>query len=78
MTRSQPATSFLPETFRKRHNLLLGRASEAARPLLKLIGSASSRGQVTPPQGWRRGLMIGHNHMGDVLYRTGSLPILSE
>ena len=78
MTRSQPATSFLPETFRKRHNLLLGRASEAARPLLKLIGSAASRGQVTPPQEWRRGLIIGHNHMGDVLYRTGSLPILSE
>ncbi|HKY96244.1 MAG TPA: glycosyltransferase family 9 protein [Gemmatimonadaceae bacterium] len=78
MTRSQPTTSFLPESFRKRHNLLLGRASEAVRPLLKMAGSAAARGRVRSPNEWRRGLIIGHNHMGDVLYRTGSLPVLSE
>lgn len=78
MTRPHATTSFLPESFRKRHNLLLGKASEVVRPLLEVVGAAASRGRVTSPQEWRRGLVIGHNHMGDVLYRTGSLPILSE
>ncbi|MEP7000834.1 MAG: glycosyltransferase family 9 protein, partial [bacterium] len=32
-----------------------------------------SRGPSTDPTSWRRGLIIGHSHIGDVLYRTCSL-----
>ena len=77
MTRP-PTTAFLPESFRKRHNLLLGQASEAVRPLLRIAGKVVSRGSATAAPDWKRGLIIGHNHMGDVLYRTGSLPVLSQ
>ncbi|HEX6573361.1 MAG TPA: glycosyltransferase family 9 protein [Gemmatimonadaceae bacterium] len=78
MKRLPGTTAFLPQSFRQWSNLLLGRASEALRPLLKVAGRIPARGKITPPQEWRRGLIFGHNHMGDVLYRTGSLPILRD
>jgi ADP-heptose:LPS heptosyltransferase len=33
----------------------------------------ASRGATSDPNTWRNGLIIGHNHIGDVLYRTCSL-----
>lgn len=75
---SRSTTRFLPESFREPRNRLLGEASELLRPVLALAARAASRGGATDPAAWRRGLIIGHNHIGDVLYRTASLPILSE
>ncbi|MEP6620174.1 MAG: glycosyltransferase family 9 protein [bacterium] len=63
--------------FRRRHNYALAVASEVARPALKAIASVASRGGASDPKDWRRGLIIGHSHIGDVLYRTCSLNHLS-
>ncbi len=63
-------------SFRRPHKKLLGLASEAAAPLLRLASRGVSRRAPSPPAEWRRGLILSHNHMGDVLYRTCSLPVL--
>jgi heptosyltransferase II len=67
-----------PEAFRKKHNLWLAYASEIGAPVLRAVANARSRGPATPNTTWRRGLIIGHTHIGDVLYRTCSLPALRE
>jgi len=38
----------------------------------------ASRGVPTEPAAWRKGLILGHNHIGDVVYRTCSLGQLGE
>lgn len=63
-------------SFRRRHNEILGVMSEVAAPLLRAGAAALSRGRRSEPTTWRRGLILGHNHLGDVLYRTCSLPSL--
>lgn len=68
--------SLKAESFRRPHNKWLGKASEAAAPLLRLAARGVSRRQSSPPSEWKRGLILSHNHMGDVLYRTCSLPVL--
>ncbi len=72
------STSLLPGAFRRKTNLLLGVASELAAPLLRPVAAVMSRGKYSSPSAWRRGLIIGHNHIGDVLYRTPSLPALHQ
>ena len=62
--------------FRTRRKYLLGVASEISAPLLRLGARALCGSGQSPPQEWRRGLILSHNHIGDVLYRTGSLPTL--
>jgi ADP-heptose:LPS heptosyltransferase len=74
---SESRSSINPRAFRKTRNLTIARFSEAARPLLSLASSVVSRGPRTDPRQWRKGLIISHTHMGDVLYRTCSLPQLS-
>lgn len=71
-------THFEPRAFRRTRNRILGRASEAAGPLLRLAAFTAARGGRTDPSTWRRGLILGHNHIGDVLYRTCSLPVLRQ
>lgn len=71
-------TGLLATAFRHRRNLALGVASEIAAPLLRPIASAFAHGRATPPSEWRKGLIIAHNHIGDVLYRTASLQALGE
>ena len=44
--------------------------------MLRLGARALCGGESSTPSEWRRGLILGHNHIGDVLYRTCSLPIL--
>ena len=70
--------SFDRSTFRKPHNRLLGQAAEAAAPLLRAGTRIAARRAPGPPKTWKRGLILAHNHMGDVLYRTCSLPALRE
>ena len=67
-----------PKLFRKTRNRLLAYASELASPILRLAASARSRGPTTPRTEWRKGLILSHTHIGDVLYRTCSLPVLRE
>ena len=64
--------------FRKRHNLALAYVSEAVTPLLRFAANATATGNRTDPRQWRRGLIISHTHIGDVLYRTCSLSVLRE
>ncbi|HEY8165440.1 MAG TPA: glycosyltransferase family 9 protein [Gemmatimonadaceae bacterium] len=72
------ANEFEPRAFRRRRNLVLGRASELIGPILRLGARARSRGSPSDPQRWRNGLILSHNHIGDVLYRTCSLSQLRE
>ena len=67
-----------PEAFRKKHNLWLAYASEIGAPILRIAASARARAPKSESASWRRGLIIGHTHIGDVLYRTCSLPALRE
>jgi heptosyltransferase-2 len=62
--------------FRTQAKYLLGVGSEAAAPLLRLGARALCGGESSPPKEWRRGLILGQNHIGDVLYRTCSLSAL--
>lgn len=75
---SQRFAGIQREAFRKKHNLWLAYASEIGAPLLRAAARTRSRGPATPNTKWRRGLIIGHTHIGDVLYRTCSLPALRE
>ncbi len=62
-----------PRAFRKRRNLWLAYLSELASPVLNAAATMTARGRSSPPSQWRNGLIVGHNHLGDVLYRTCSL-----
>lgn len=72
------ADRFEPRAFRRRRNLLLGRASEIVRPALRIGARALSRGAPSDPHEWRNGLILSHNHIGDLLYRTCSLSQLRD
>ncbi len=73
-----PSSPVNPATFRDRRNLALARWSEFAAPLLKVAARVSCPGRPTPPASWRRGILVGAHHIGDVLYNTASLPALVE
>ena len=50
---------------------------------MRLPSAAGGRGDLfgartDSPESWRRGLLLGADHIGDVLYNTASLPILAE
>ncbi len=78
MTNSRARSGFISSAFRQKRNLALGIASEIAAPLLRPVAASFTKGKITPPREWRRGLIIAHNHIGDVLYRTPSLQALHE
>jgi len=63
-------------TFQQPHNYWLARASELLRPALVALARRWSPGPITPPTAWRRGLLLGANHIGDCLYLTPSLAAL--
>ena len=64
------------DAFRKPRNYGLAVASEAVRPALRGLARTAVRKPASDPTTWRRGLIIGHSHVGDVLYRTCSLQAL--
>lgn len=78
MTDKHARSGFISSAFRQKRNLALGIASEIVAPLLRPIASSLSKGKVTEPSEWRKGLIIAHNHIGDVLYRTPSLQALRD
>ena len=64
--------------FRDAHRYLAAVASEVVRPALRAYARSRSRGAPTPPSEWRRGVILGATHIGDVLYRTCSLAQLHD
>jgi len=64
--------------FRDRTHYLAAVATEVAAPLLRSYASARAHGVAVPPLEWRRGLIMGSGHIGDVLYRTCSLERLAR
>ncbi len=76
MTVRQPSVD--PNAFRQKRNLLLAYATEAISPALRAAASIRSRSAPTLPAAWRRGLILSHTHIGDLLYRTPSLKVLAE
>lgn len=65
------------EHFQKPVNYRLALLSEFLSPVLRvfarlLVPSAAS------PYTWRKGLLIGSDHIGDILYRSSSLPELAK
>lgn len=71
---SRPVTRVVIRSPVKRALRPLG---DALEPALRL-GARLLTGPATPPDTWRRGLILGHSHLGDVLYRTASLPALAH
>jgi len=67
----------IPETFRSRKLLAAARMTELLAPFLRWASRALN-GPSTPPQSWRKGILLGANHIGDILYRTSSLQQLAE
>ncbi len=65
-----------PGSFRSKRNLYLAYLSELAAPVLRL--SARKAGPATAPGLWRNALLFGSDHIGDVLYRSASLPALAR
>ena len=62
--------------FRDWYHYVLAVASEIAAPGLRLVARMASRSAPAPPASWRTGVIIGGDHIGDVLYRTCSLEAL--
>ena len=63
--------------FRSTANYAAAVASELAAPALRLGARLLARGGATSPTEWRRGVIFGNAHIGDVLYRTCSLQHLA-
>jgi ADP-heptose:LPS heptosyltransferase len=65
-------------TFRKRTNFAIAILSEMAAPLFRIAAKLCSGLGPSPPEEWRRGVLLGAGHIGDVLYCTASLQSLKE
>lgn len=64
--------------FRKRKNYLTACATELLNPALQVVAAARSRSKSLPPGNWRKALIVGGPHIGDLLYRSASLPHLKK
>ncbi|MEP7071796.1 MAG: glycosyltransferase family 9 protein [Verrucomicrobiota bacterium] len=67
----------LASSFRSEKAYAFARITEYARPLLRLLARILTGTPVAQEQ-WKRGVLLGCDHIGDVLYRTASLPALSR
>jgi len=61
--------------FKKKTNWLIALAVEALAPVLRVYARART-GAASAPGTWRRALIVGDNHIGDLLYRSASLEAL--
>jgi heptosyltransferase-2 len=66
------------ENFVKSHNFWTAIISEALSPLLKSIALNFVRTKSSPRENWNSILVLGNDHIGDVLYHTASLGLLKE
>ena len=66
------SSDLIKEAFAQPQNYWLARALQPAQPLVR--GLCRWRcGKPTPVESWRRLLVLGDHHIGDVLYRSASL-----
>src|SRR5688572_12730314 len=52
--------------------------SEIIGPALELVAAFRGERRPSAPATWRSGVILGHDHVGDVLYRTSSLAHLGR
>ena len=69
--------AMISRSFRSRRQFICAHATEVFDPILRLA-SRCFTGTSTPPLEWRKGLLIGANHIGDILYRSSSLRQLAK
>ena len=67
----------ISRSFRSRRQLICAHATEVITPMLRFT-SRCWTGPATSPEKWRKGLLIGANHIGDILYRSSSLKQLAK
>lgn len=67
-----------PDIFRRKYNWAIATAVELLLPVMRVYARSCSRGASFPRTQWRRVLITGANHLGDVLYRTSSLEALAR
>jgi len=65
------------DAFRYSRNYYLAVLSELVSPAVRGVTMLVAR-RPAPPSSWSKGLIISHTHIGDLLYRTGSLPHLAS
>lgn len=70
-------TLMIKEQFRSKQLLMTAYAVECVAPILKLVTQVWT-GKSSTPKTWNKGLLIGANHIGDILYRTSSLTQLAK
>lgn len=68
----------LRAAFKSKINYGFAVTSELLAPLLHGWSSVKAPGAVCPPTEWRKALLIGANHIGDILYRTCALELLAK
>lgn len=61
-----------PKHFRKKVNWYAAVAVEGLSPLLRLHARMKT-GAASDPRHWRKAIILGANHLGDLLYRSASL-----
>jgi ADP-heptose:LPS heptosyltransferase len=67
-----------PRLFRNKTYWMLSLIIEFLAPCLKLSAWILTGKGVTSPQKWKKVLLVGDVHIGDLLYRTCSLPALKS
>ena len=67
----------IPESFQGPLRRSLAQATESASPVMRLMDHHLS-GPATTAESWDKGILIGANHIGDILYRTSSLAQLAK
>lgn len=70
--------AMIPWSFRSRRQWRCAQATEAIAPVLRIASRLYSGGSPTPPETWRKGLLLGASHIGDILYRSSSLKQLAK
>jgi len=61
-------------SFRQRHTYLAALTTELAAPLLRQWARHLAVAPAKPPSAWRRAVLLSSTHIGDILYRSASLP----
>lgn len=67
-----------PADFVRVRNYALIQLLELAAPVQKLFADVWVRRRSTAPEQWRRGLLLGSHHIGDVLWTTSSIAALKQ
>ena len=64
--------------FRRKTNWVVALVCEMMAPVLRAYARRRCAGAVSDPRSWARVLLVGDNHIGDILYRSCSLEALKQ